>query len=86
MSEQQMTQAEIDSYHEERLLALKYLKDMREVMASKPHWSEAPEKAKSLGLNVESGEKFGTWVWLTIVPQKGYLYLEQRPIEYVNRI
>ncbi len=43
MSEQQMTQAEIDSYHEERLLDLKYLKDMQEVMASKPHWTEAPE-------------------------------------------
>lgn len=81
-----MTQAEIQEYHDNQLLVLKYQKDMREVMAQKPHWSIAPEKAKALALNVNKGEKFGTWDWLTVVPDVGYVFVEQRPIEFVNRI
>lgn len=77
-----MTKNEITQFEDEQLTKLRYVKDVREVMAAKPKMDAAPKNANGLALNINNGEKFGTWEWLKDKSAPvGYVYFE--PVERI---
>lgn len=70
------TQTTNTQYHEDQLTKLRYTQDIREVMCAKPNVQTAPEGATGLALNVNDGEHFGKWQWLTQEPSRGHVYFE----------
>lgn len=62
------------TYHEDQLTKLRYMKDIREVMSAMPNIQDAPQESIGFALNVNDGENFGTWQWLTEQPGVGHVY------------
>lgn len=78
----------VKEYQENQLLKLRYTKDMPSIMYSRPDWKDAPKIAEKLVLNIEDGDDFGKWMWILNeeYDEKAHVYVEDRPIEYIENI